>query len=241
VGWFAVGFGIQVLACAAVGVRLLFLARRTREVPEIAFGLCFLLLGVVGYPVSVLARVHVLDSPGLEGKLLAVGLGAQNLACLALGVGTWRVFQPAWRWAPRILLFAALLFAASLAGQALSVGFRGGNDHGLWYGVGLATRTAGFGWAALESLRYWRLLRRRLRLGLADPVVTDRLRLWSTAALALFFGYASFGVCKLLGIDAATWPPLVATNLVIAGVAGVSITLAFFPPAAYLRWIAARA
>ena len=47
-----------------------------------------------------------------------------------------------------------------------------------WLPLGL---TLSFGWAFLECGRYHLLLRRRQRVGLADPIVTDRFALYATA------------------------------------------------------------
>ena len=92
------GLGVifQLLACVVVGMRLILLWRRTRLLPELAFGVAFLSLGALGYPLSIVARM------GLAGEageiLLSVALGAQNLAAISLLVGTWRIFRPLERW-----------------------------------------------------------------------------------------------------------------------------------------------
>jgi len=39
-------------------------------------------------------------------------------------------------------------------------------------------------WAGFESIRYYKMQSRRLLLGLADPIVTDRFRLWGLSMLA---------------------------------------------------------
>jgi hypothetical protein len=76
--WLFLGFILQIAACALVGARLLALAHRTRKLPELAFGAGFLLLGVLGQPVAVLARSPLAGSPELAGALLAAGLAAQK-------------------------------------------------------------------------------------------------------------------------------------------------------------------
>ena len=48
--------------------------------------------------------------------------------------------------------------------------------------IGWLGRTMAIFGVAFESFRYWRMLRRRLRLGLADPVVTNRFLLWAVWA-----------------------------------------------------------
>lgn len=40
-------------------------------------------------------------------------------------------------------------------------------------------------WGGLEALYYYGMLRKRMRLGMADPVVTDRFRLYGVAVAGL--------------------------------------------------------
>lgn len=239
--WLVLGFLLQITACALVGGRLLALARRTRKLPELAFGAGFLLLGVVGQPVSVLARSPLAGSPELAGALLALGLATQSLGCLCLDVGTWRVFRPAAPWAAALVLAVAALFVVSLAGHGATVGFAGGADRGGFYWAGLLARGGSFAWCAVETLLYHRQMRRRLRLGLADPVVANRFLLWGVAALGLVAAFLTFLVAKLSGVNAATSHPFLATSFAVAVVSGAAMWLAFFAPEAYTRRIAARA
>jgi hypothetical protein len=111
-------------------------------------------------------------------------------------------------------------------------------------------------WAFYESLRYWRAMRRRDSLGLADPVVTNRFLLWSiwtgavTAlpliALALrsvaILALGSEPDARLLGTElAVAMLRFVAILFVaIAPLAAVALTLSFFPPSAYLERVRRR-
>jgi hypothetical protein len=223
------GVVVQIVACAVVGMRLLALARRTREIPELAFGSAFLLLGVVGYPLSIAARAADRE------VALAVALATQNLACLAIYLGTWRTFRPQASWAPCLFAAAVLACVASLAGQALSVGGFSAHGGGGWYYLGFAARAGSFAWAAVESLTYWRRLRRRLVLGLADPVVTDRLRLWSISTLSITAAFGLFLWGRVSTANVAESPLVLAGTSLVSIVGGVSMWLAFFPPARYVR------
>ena len=237
--WLFLGFLLQITACALVGGRLLALARRTRKLPELAFGAGFLLLGVVGQPIAVLARSPLAGSPERAGVLLAVGLAAQSVGCLCLDVGTWRVFRPAPAWAAALVAGVAGLFVVSLVGHGLTVGFSGGTDRGGFYWAGLLARGGSFAWCASEALLYHRQMRRRRRLGLADPVVANRFLLWAVASLGLVAAFLTFVAAKLSGVNAATSAPFLATSFTAALVCGVAMWLAFFAPQAYTRRIAA--
>jgi hypothetical protein len=91
-------------------------------------------------------------------------------------------------------------------------------------------------WTAVESFRYRALLRRRIPLGLADPLVADRFGKWGWTGV---FGLGSITpavVAQLSGGD----PNSPAHHLVV-GVCGLASSVvlyfAFLPPAAYVRWV----
>lgn len=237
----ALAMGVQVLVCTVAGVRLLVRAARQRGIPEAGFGFCFLALGAIGYPVSLAARNGLASSPELAGHLLLVGLAAQNLACLALFIATWRVFRPQQPAAAAATLLAAVAFAASLVGQHLTVGFAGAADGGAFYWIGFLPRAAAFAWSAAESFRYFGLMRRRVALGLGDPVVSDRFRLWGAASAQIALAFLVFGAARVLGVHPATSPPVVLITSVCAFGCSATLWLAFFPPAAYLARMRASA
>ena len=119
-------------------------------------------------------------------------------------------------------------------------GWPGAESRGPWYFLGLATRAAAFVWGASEAFVWWRRLRRRLPLGLADAVVTNRVLLWGASELVTALGFGVFAAATLAhtGVNAA--PVVLAIAACGLGAAG-TMTLAIFPPARYLRWVGASA
>jgi hypothetical protein len=101
-------------------------------------------------------------------------------------------------------------------------------------------------WGAIEPIRYHATLRKRQRIGLAAPIVTNRFFVWSGASLC---GFAMV----LMGNSPAVYDlmdpallPIVSTltliSMALSGVvAGGLYGLTFFPPQRYLRWISDRA
>lgn len=226
------GFGVvfQLLVCCVVGVRLLLLACRSRELPDLAFGLAFVSLGGVGYPLSIVARTgHA------EGWVLSVALGAQDLACLSMFLGSWAVFRPRSLapGAPAVALLAA--FAASLSAPWWSSAGEAARDAGAWYYLGFAGRLSCFAWATVESLRFYRMMRRRLGLSLADPVLVDRFLLWSICNASITLGFMVFLVGRLTTQNVGEAPWVLAATSVVGLVAGAAMWLVFFAPAWYLR------
>ena len=98
----------------------------------------------------------------------------------------------------------------------------------------VATLGLVFAWTGAESLLYYQKLRRRLALGLGDPIVANRMLLWAVA------GFATVLLCGVIAASmlAGMAPLQSALPLCAIGtsalVASICWTLAFFPPASYL-------
>lgn len=227
-----VGALAMIAVDAIVGVRLLLLARRTRQIPEAALGTAFLLLGAIGYPLTTLARRGVIVSDTVNAVLMGGGLLIQDIACFAVILATAQTFRGGSRTARVAVAVAALWFAASWLGQLVTSGF-GPLVTNLAYAAGLAARTAAFGWASFEALRAHAQGRKRLRLGLADPLVVNRFLLFGIGMGAGFVAFAIFIVGQLTTAN----PSAAAWVLAATGVMGIATAiptwLAFLPPAAY--------
>jgi hypothetical protein len=234
----AIGGGAFVLASLAVSVHLLLLARRTRELPELLVGLNLALTGVLGYPIATYARVTSDASLQtglfvLHGVMSIVGHGSVVLF-------NWRVFRADERWARSVAFGYVGLLLVLFAWQTAAPGWPayGRSTAGPWRALPFGTLFV-LGWAGVESLLYHAKLRRRLSLGLADPVTTDRLRLWSVSMLSAFAISLTSLVLRELG-----FPLTPVLSAVVVGplglLAAASMWLAFLPPRRYLRWVATR-
>lgn len=225
---------------AVVGVRLLMLAQRTRELPEAALGTAFLLLGAIGYPLSTAARRGMLPTDEANAALMAAGFAAQNLACFAIYWMAARTFRSGARWARGLVFAAGLALVASYVGHALDSGFVG-NTTGSAYYLGLVTRTGAFAWACFESLRQFGLARRRLALGLADALVVNRFLLFGLGTGGVFAAFAIFLVAQLLHAKVAEAGWVLAATGAAGLFAAVPTWFAFLPPPFYRRWFGAEA
>jgi hypothetical protein len=227
------------LASGAVGVRLLLLARRTRQAPELAMGLAFVASAAVGFPLLTAAGL-VAEARGPGGAshlLMALGTFSTFCGYVGLGVGCWRIYRPDARWplAPIALGTAIVTGASATVALADALPTR---DVAFWAGVCVGSLT--FGWNALESFLLHRQLRRRLALGLADPEVVNRVLMWGVgSAAACTMALHGLGLRIVLGPVVADEQRIVSSLLGM--VAAVAIALAFFPPAAYRRRFAAAA
>jgi hypothetical protein len=235
-------FGViaMITADAVVGVRLLRLAWRTRELPEAALGSAFVLLGAVGYPLATAARRGAFGSASGNAAWMAGALLAQDAACLAVYAYTARTFRRGRRWAAGIVGVALGCLLVSWLGQAVTTAFAPNQTCGA-YTLGLVTRGLAFAWASAESCRQYALARRRLRLGLASPLVVDRFLLFAIATAGVFSAFALFLGAQLTATDVAKAPWLLGTTSVVGVVTAVTTWLAFLPPEPYRRRVLRRA
>lgn len=229
-----VGFGSFLAVSLAVGTRLLLLARRTRKLPELAMGLNFLVAGFIGYALLVAAESLHLFPERLAGYGSFFGVAAISLGGVFVCLFTQRVFHARSRVALAALVSISGWFAlASYGGWVLNVE-KEQQGFGVWLGhwgsnVGMF---AVYAWSTTESLRYYALMRRRVRIGIGDPLVANRFLLWGIGTLTtllvtlLYIGTQLFGhyelPASLLGVS---------STLVL--VSAIAEWLAFLPPRSY--------
>lgn len=228
-----------VVTCSAVGVRLLWLARSGGGRPAWLCGHGFSLIAIIGFPLGVLSGNGFAAAGEVHLSLAAVSLLANGLGIGCFFVFTVSVFRPGALW-------AHTLAGAAIAGMAMC-------SLGILAAVALAPDDASsfavsygwsatfqwicvlcFGWMGVEGLAEWSRSRRRLALGLSDPVVSNRLLMWG------LFGASTTLLCLVLAAVQMSGQPT-ATSLVaqlaqalFGLVSSVAAALAFFPPRAYL-------
>ena len=219
-----------ITACTLIGVRLVLLASRTRGLPEILIGIAFLLAGLVSPGLNLLRGLAALE-PSLDVILGSLALAALHCGIAMIAGFTWRVFRPGRVGAVACALFILALAAGSVAEiVAFDPRPNAPMTTGFWFSVSI--RIGIYGWATVEALAYWAQLRRRMNLGLADPVVTNRILMWAmgTGSITLLWVRAAYlGMASTEGV--AALGGLVQTALILWCVA--AFWLSFFPPAAY--------
>jgi len=231
-----VGFGGFFIASLAVGVRLVALWYRNRQLPELLIGLGVLGIGPVGFGFMMIAQL-LGDAHGSTSRvLLAIGLLATSGGAFAEIVFNTAVYHRGKRLVYAMAGLSGVLLLLCFAGAWVSTGFVAVEPFGVAYLGRTAITIACLFWGSIEALRYWRLMSRRTRLGLADPEVTNRFLLWGVGA-----GAAGLGTT--VGTVAQWWtglPPLAIPWVTLSSslhglVAAIAMWLAFLPPAAYRR------
>lgn len=238
----AVGLVLFMLTALVVGARVLLLHRATRKLPELLLGTALILVGFLCYAVGTAAKIWVPADESTRAFLTAVGLAIECLGQMALILFSWRVFHATERWAK--LVAAALVSAIgfALAGELASGEYRRYADltpiSGPWVPLGLSARGAAPAWMAIECLAFYRKARRRLAIGLAEPIVVNRALLWGVGIGASALGYVVSVAHRLIyGTGLRAHELALGLVSALALVAAACISLAFFPPEAYRRWI----
>lgn len=232
--------GAYVLVGLIVGLRLLWLYRSSRQLPELLIGIGLISGGVL-YNGYAWAATTMTSFPPLEYAILFSNLIRPFLALSAITVAVfaWKTSRRDSAWAPFLVLFIAagmLVWLASGWFRDPSSPVAPVNPRGFtWQSRGFALLIA-YVWATVESFLYYRNARRRQRIGLStDPLVVNQ-------SLFLGLSFATFAVFWGLEISvvAIGRPP----PLTILGVTGLlrilMIWLAFLPPAFFTRWLVRR-
>lgn len=239
----ALFFGLLfVVVSTLTSVKLLRIARRTGKSPELLMGIGLAGTGPFGFGLSVAAGIVAASEP-MQGAILRLaGTIAVSVASLAFALFTQRVFRPGRGWALALVGLSTVAFIALFA-VTLQDHWRAGPDQTdpAMLGRG-ALLSFVWAWMGLECLRYRGVLRRRLALDLADPLVVNRFTLWAFVSIESFLLNS---ICTVLSFRAGGQGMSGDDLILVTGVLGMSgavaIYLAFAAPRAYQRWVTASA
>jgi hypothetical protein len=231
-----------VVTCSAVGIRLLWLAKTGGGRAALLCGNGFSLIAIIGFPLGVLSGQGYAPAAEVHLPLAAISLLANALGIGCFFVFTVTVFRSGALWAHTLAGAAIAGMAMSSLGAVTSIALAppGASSFAVSYGWAATFQwicVLCFGWMGLEGLAEWWKSRRRLALGLSDPVVSNRLLMWG------LFGVSTTLLCLVLAAVQMSGQPTAtsATAQVAQALFGLAssgaATLAFFPPRAYLEMI----
>jgi hypothetical protein len=230
---------------ASVGWRIRRLARATGGAPERWIARCLLGICALGYPLALASQ---LTPPGAARVVLVtLGVGAIDFGLFCVYLFTRAVFRPQLGWLRFVLALPAMALAAHLVGLFASLwGARTDVDAmtsagAPWTLVSAAVSGAGFAWTAAEALRYFAMLRRRVALGLADPLVANRMLLWGLVGISTTaINFANAGAA-LRGLNVLRDPPTMIATGLLGVFNALCLWLAFLPPERWARTVRKRA
>jgi hypothetical protein len=233
---------IFLLTSLAVGVRLVVLHRRTRRLPELLIGVSILGIGPVGMcGILLAAGLTQLASPAAP-YVGAISVASIVAGFTSAGLFNWRVYRPDSRAAARAVAVGVLIAGVGFGLELGTTAFADPLHPGVGVSVVSSLCAATLLWGAFESVRYWLLMRRRLALGLADPVVTNRFLLYGLGIGSAGFGSAlSISAQLFFGLGMSEMPVLMFSNSVFGLFAAIFMWVAFLPPAAWRRYVAGSA
>jgi hypothetical protein len=231
-----------VLIVGSVGWRMLALWRSTRQTPEMLLGLGLVLMSCVATPLAGLGRLPA-TAGAIFGKLcFAAGMGTVAVAAVLLIAFTQRVFRPDSGWARGLFVGVSFLLAAAVAwmswvnfvGETLTEVVPRMRPGTL---VLMGSLLVCFAWASCESLLHHANLKRRLALGLVDPILVDRFFLWgvSSGATTLLMGVLLY--CVQTGMVIMRDPVSLSAIAIVGSVMSAAWYLTFLAPESYLEFV----
>ena len=183
-----------------VGVRLVLAWRRTGGLPELLFGIAFVGSGIGMAGIQLGQRVIWGGTPWAEP--LNTSLYAFQIAStVALYVVNWRLWRPGSGWAKALCATGCALALLVYAVRIADGDFATNDAHTRGVALFQVVRFVVMAWASFEAIAHYTQLRRRLRLGLADPVATNQILLWGVAGTATASTTLIISVC-LFGLGA---------------------------------------
>ena len=239
-----------------VGARLIRSGFRSHGA-ELWLGLTFVPAGL-----SVLARFSVATGMDVGADPEMVNLGGQAL--LHFGVScfaafTWRTFRPTEAWARWLFYGIAGLYTVNLT-LFHTTGAAGNQSHPFHLLLSSCLAVV-FSWGFVEAVLFHRGMRKRVSLGLADPIVANRFVLFALWTGGMTLLPAVVSAVRVIAIvesgqglapledggvavrESARWAlQVIRIAVLLIGLPMLAgIWLSFFPPGRYTRWIEARA
>jgi hypothetical protein len=196
----------------------------------------------VGFGLSAIAEMLRVQQPELAPSLHAAALLGGSGGAFAKYVFNWRVYHPQSRGVGALVITAGLLLATCYVAEVVTSRFSSPYTGSPPYYGRSALQAGCLLWGAAESLVYWRKMRRRLALGLAEPLVANRFLLWGVGAAAAGIGTLVGLTAQLLtGIPPLRIPWVMLSSSCFGLTAAVALWLAFLPGRRYRRLVEGRA
>jgi hypothetical protein len=224
-----VGFGLFCAASLWVGIRLLRLWTRTRQVAELLAAGALLLIGPLGFGGVVLSSALESYSLALANVVWALAAASVNAGSAACYGFSKRVFRPG---EPRVratVITLMLALAVCWFGELWTHRFDASRPSGPFTRASDWLRVGALAWGAFEALRYHARLRRRLALGLAEPLLVRRFLLWGLGLGGAALSCSIDATAKLFVDRALDYAALTLLDAAAGTLAAACLFLSFLP------------
>ena len=234
-----IGEGIAGLVFLVVGLRLYSLSLRSDEISDRLLSTSFLLwtLGYAAYDIPYLLFYR--DAAEFPALFAFSSLFAFYLGSAALTLFNRTVFRSQERWA---LWLVSITFGCLILGVTGSiwVGDWAGESPltNPWWWVTRVGSAIPLCWMSVEGLTQYVKARKRLRVGLCEPLVCNRYLLWGLAG-SFWVLLELIDIVDYIAFE-STGQPSATINVLLGWhefIPGVLVGLVFFPPAIYRSWI----
>jgi hypothetical protein len=231
---------VYTIASGVVGMRLLQRARRSHGLPELLAGLSYVTAPALGYPLAIVSSQ--LPNRAVAVPMYVLGEVLLVFGCCCFLFFTMKVFRAGAAWAMSVAwLGTAVLVWSGIGIVSAFIGYTDTAEITAHARLPLAGMVAvlalSYVWTALEGLRYYRMMRKRMALGLAEAVVTNRFLLWTLSGLTST-AWISYSALLLAAGENLARNPINVSVTCAGGIANtVFLVLIFMPPAAYTRWV----
>ncbi len=241
-------FGITAVV---VGVRLVRSTRGRDSAPEwflgmgimgtAGFGYCVMMVGIIGRTASAEGSV----TRSVFGACLVLGWIFHNLGVMSFLRFIVVVFRPGEVFARALVVGMGIVMWSGWGGYIALDGPMAGEPNG-GYWVSFSVIGSYPLWMAYEASRYHLLMRRRMSIGLADPVVVNRFLLWALASLCMAASIWMVNLPAFLGVENGSAEAILMRDVSMLVTAAFGTTtvglywLTFFAPQWYLNWLRAR-
>jgi hypothetical protein len=229
-----VSYGIAIVVSLSAGVPILTRGWRHRDPAVALLGAAVTIDGIEWLAWTLCVFTPAYGTPLGDALAITSRIGiAVSVVCVIafIGItfrrdaGVARIFS----W----MLLGALLIGFVGSGVAVGDWTGEGNDH-VWMWIEQTAVALGYGWATAELFRCYFQMRRRRALGLADPIVTNRVLLWGLWAGGFFLAQLMY--CTSLALYGAV-SGLDTLTVAITVSAEIALWFAVFAPDWYLRWV----
>jgi len=220
-----------------VGIRLFRLAVRTHQSAERLLGAMFL---VTGTSYLIYQSPILFDREELWTALNFAGRVCYMPAPILLAIFTRKVFRPTAGWGGGLVAVTIALMIVGVGLSALGGDLEGYSIDNPWFWCEWLGYTLPFGWAGVEAILQYRLVRRQRVIGLGDALVCNRFLLWgvfgAVSVVVSCLALAQYAEYQAANQFTAFWDSLVGGGEIVS--VGL-IWFIFMPPPFYRRWIEA--